>query len=138
MKTRFTSLVHLKKSTMQRSERLVQKANADLHSASNALQLSYKSLDDIETPQSGSITDLIASRALLESQRALIQHNQEWVEFTQNQVNQAAQQLKNDMIEYEKYSYLELQEIKKIVNIQKKQEAKELDEVALMTYKKEV
>ena len=38
------------------------------------------------------------------------------------------------MIEYEKFKYLDLQEIKKIIKKQKMLEAKELDEVALMTY----
>lgn len=136
MKTRFSSLVNLKKSTMQRSERVVQKANLDLNSAKEALELSYNSLDDIDTPQSGNITDFLASRALISSQRGLIEHNKEWVGFAKNQLNQLKQQLKNDTIEYEKFNYLEIEEIKKVLKKRKLQEAKDLDEVALMTYNK--
>ena len=38
------------------------------------------------------------------------------------------------MIEYEKFKYLELEEMKKAIKKQKIEEIKQLDEVALMTY----
>ena len=136
MHTRYSPLVKLKKSTMDKSETLVQKASADLNSASTALSLSYSSLDEIQTPSKGSITDLLASRSLFASQRNLIDNNRKWVSFAEHQVNAAKEQLKIDMIEYEKYKYLEFQEIKKALKEKKIQEAKDLDEIALMTYDK--
>ena len=134
MKTRFSSLVSLKKSTMQKSERVLQSANADLNSAVMALEISKNSLNSIDTPQSGIMNDFLASRRLLDSGRDLIKHNQEWTEYAKNQVSLAKEQLKIDMVEYEKFKYLDLQEIKKIIKKQKMLEAKELDEVALMTH----
>lgn len=134
MNTRFSSLVKLKKSTMKKSEGVVQRANADLNSASVALELSYNSLEDVEPPKKGTMSDMLASRALLDSQREIIQNNKNWVSFAKNQVEQAKKQLKLDMIEHEKFLYLELQEIKKELKKKKVQEAKELDEVALMTF----
>lgn len=134
MKTRYTSLVTLKKSTMQKSERVLQSANADLNSASMALQLSYNSLNDVSTPQAGTMSDMLASRTLLESQRGLIEHNKEWMHFAKKQVSEAKEKLKLDMIEYEKFNYLDLEEIKKKLQEIKVQEAKDLDEVALMTH----
>ncbi len=136
MKTKFTPLVKLKKSTMDKSERVVQKANADLNSAAMALEISYKSLQEIDSPLSGSMSEFLASRTLLTSGRGLIQHNQEWVGFAKNQVSQAKETLKLDMIEHEKFKYLELQEINKKIKEIKLQEMKELDEVALMTHAK--
>ena len=134
MNTRFTSVVKLKKSAMQRSEQVVQKANVDLRSATDALELSYNSLGDISMPSNGTMGEMLASRALFESQRDLIRHNQEWVEFATNQLNQAKERLKLDMIEFEKYKYLELQDIKKAIKKQKIQELRDLDEVAQMTF----
>lgn len=136
MKTRYSSLVTIKKSSMQKSERVLQGANADLNSASMALQLSYDSLKDVEAPQVGTMSVMLASRTLLASQRSVIEHNKGWINFAKNQVSQAKEKLKSDMIEYEKFNYLELEEIKKILKEQKVQEAKDLDEVALMTYSK--
>ena len=119
---------------MEKSERVLQGANADLNSATIALQLSYNSLNDVQPPQTGSMADFLASRSLLDSQRGMIKHNQEWVNFAQNQVLQAKGQLKLDMIEHEKFKYLELEEIKKVLKKRKLQEVKDLDEVALMTH----
>lgn len=134
MKTRFSSLVTLKKSTMKKSEQVVQSANADLNSAVIALEISKNSLNSIDTPESGSMSDFLASRTLLDSGRYLIRHNQDWVKFSKTQVKLAKEQLKLDMVEYEKFKYLDLQEIKKEIKKQKILEAKELDEVALMTH----
>ena len=134
MKTRFSSLVTLKKNTMDKSERVVQKANADLNSATMALETSYDELQNVNAPQSGLMSDFLANRTLVSSQRELIKHNQDWVRFAQNQVNQAKEKLKSDMIEHEKFKYLELEEIKKALQKRKIEEAKELDEVALMTH----
>ncbi len=136
MKTRFSSLVKLKKSTMQKSERVMQKANANLNTAAMSLEMSYNDLKDVEPPISGTMGDFLASRTLLNSQRSVIKNNSEWLNFAKNQVNIAKEQLKLDMIEHEKFKYLELQEIKKELQKKKIQEAKDLDEVALMTYAK--
>ena len=119
---------------MDKSERVVQKANADLNSAATALQISYQSLEEIESPLSGSMSDFLASRTLLSSGRGLIEHNQEWVGFAKGQVHQAKEKLKLDMIEHEKFKHLELQEIQKELKKIKIKEMKDLDEVALMTH----
>lgn len=134
MKTRFSSLVTLKKSAMDKSERVVQSANADLNSASIALKNAYNSLDEIQSPQSGTISQLIASRTLFGSQRNIIEHNKKWVDFATKQVEIAKEKLKKDMIEHEKFKHLELVEIKKIIKQKNIQEAKDLDEIALMIH----
>jgi flagellar biosynthesis chaperone FliJ len=134
VKTRFTPLVKFKKNTMQKSEQFLQKSNANLNSAAIALELSYSSLEDVEPPKSGRMSDMLASRVLLGSQRELISHNKEWVAFASNQVNQAKKQLKVDMMEHEKFQYLEFQEIKQELKKRKAQETKNLDEIALMAY----
>ena len=119
---------------MQNSEQVLQKANSNLNSATMALELSYNSLKDVEPPSRGTMSDMLASRTLLSSQRELISHNKRWVTFATSQVNEAKKQLKLDMIEHEKFQYLELQEIKQELQKRKLKEAKELDEIALMTY----
>ena len=136
MKTRYTSLVSVKKNLMQKSERVLQSANANLNSATMALELSIKSLNDIPSPTEGQISDFLASRMLLDSQRDIIRHNEEWIDFCQHEIREAKAQLKIDMIEFEKFNYLELQEIKEILHKRKVQEAKDLDEIALMTFDK--
>jgi flagellar biosynthesis chaperone FliJ len=134
MNTRFSSLVTIKKSSMQKSERVLQNANTDLNSATSALEKSYKLLNDVTQPKQGSISEMLASRVLLDSQRGIIEHNKEWVDFAQKQLLEAKEKLKLDTIEHEKFKYLELEEIKKIIKAQKIKESKELDEIALITH----
>lgn len=134
MKTRYSSLVSVKKNIMQKSERLLQEKNAALQNAQAALEISIQELQTIQTPNNGIISEFLANRALLDAQRALIHHNEEWVVFAQNDVTTAKEQLKRDMLEYEKFQYLEVQEIEAFKKQQKIKEAKELDEVALITH----
>jgi len=136
MKSRYTPLVSVKKNIMQKSERLLQSANANLNSASAALQISLEELKKIEPPKEGIISDFLSSRLLLDAQRNLIRNNEEWVIFAKSQIREAKEQLKLDMIEYEKFKSLELQEIKERLHQEKMQEAKDLDEIALMTFDK--
>ena len=136
MNTRFSSLVKIKKSEMQKKERLVQNANANLNSALMALELSRNAIYDIQAPTEGFMSGFLQTRTLLDSSRHLIQHNQEWTEFAQRQVNEAKEELKKSMIEYEKFNYLELEEIKKELQQKRVEEAKSLDEVALMTHQR--
>jgi len=134
-KTRFTQLVDLKKDVVQKSEQALFQATTSFQNAKDELEQAYDSLSTLQEPKSGSVSELLASRVLLSSQRNTIEHNKQWINFANQQVQQAQEQLKKDMIEYEKFKYLELQEVKKILQEQKQQEAKDLDEVALMTYK---
>ncbi|MFT5660059.1 MAG: flagellar biosynthesis chaperone FliJ [Sulfurimonas sp.] len=136
MKTRYSSLVTLKKSTMQKSEKALQGANNDLNTATTELQLAYELLETVKPPDAGTMAEMISARSLMASQRGVIKHNQEWIHFAREQVKLAKEKLKSDMIEYEKFNYLELEEIKKKLREIKKQEAKDLDEVALMTHAK--
>ncbi len=134
MKTRYAPLVKLRKNTMDKSERLVQQKNMELNNAQNALESSYRYLEEIEQPNSGNIQTLLASRSLMSSQRDLIQNNKNWVNFAKEQLEEAKQQFKKDMIEYEKFKYLDLQEVKKYKKELQVKESKGLDEVASMTF----
>jgi len=136
MKTRFSSLVSVKKDSMQKSERVVKKANQNLQNAQEALSESLQQLQEIAPPQEGVISDFLANRTLLDAQRTLIKHNEEWVAYARQELFNAQEELKHAMIEYEKFKYLEVEEIKKILDARKLQERKDLDEVALMTYEK--
>jgi len=128
-------LVLVKKNQVDKSERDVQNANKELQKAKEALDESYKLLQEIKSPTSGNISQMQASRMIFNFQREKILENKKWIDFTQNQLTLATQKLKEDTIEYEKFKYLELQEKEKILKEIKIAQAKELDEIALMTFK---
>ena len=134
MKTRFTPLVKIKKNAMDKCESELNIANKTLQSAQEALELSYDELRHTSTPQSGTISLMLQARSLQSAQRALIEKNKSWVSFAQEQSNSAKEALKISSIEYEKFKYLELEEIKVHLKKIAKLEAKDMDEVALMGY----
>ena len=136
MKTKYSPLVQVKKNIMQKSERVLQSANAKLYRLQDELKSSIVALDSIVTPSSGKISEFLSSKTLLESQRLLIQQKEALLFSVQEEMKEAKAQLKVDMIEYEKFNYLDLQERKEFEERKKREEAKELDEVALLIYSK--
>jgi len=134
MKSRYSSLVSIKKNILQSKERALQKANAALQNAKDALERSYKELEEIETPQGGRINELLCTRRLFEAQRSLIRHNEEWVSFAKSELEIFKERLQSSMREYEKFNYLEHKEIEEKLKLAKIKEAKELDEVALIAH----
>lgn len=134
MKTRYSSLVSIKKDVVQKSERVFEQKNSVVQKAKETLENSLRSLQEITPPQTGKISDFLSSRAMLDVQCGVIRHNEEWLRYASQDMQEAKEQLKTDMIEFEKYKYLELQEIEKIKKEQKIKEAKTLDEVALIAF----
>jgi len=134
MKTRFSSLVGVKKNTMRKSETAFQQTNVIYLNATEALQTSINQLSEITPPLTGQVSDFLANRTLFQAQRELIKHNEEWVAFSESEMQKAKEQLKLDTIEYEKYKYLEYEEQKNMLDELKRKEMKDLDEVALMMY----
>ncbi len=134
MKTRFAPIVKFKHSKVQESQARLQEAIARLNKAKTELQKALDDLRDLQVPQTGNMQHFLASRTLLDAQLRLIENHRGWVAFEERQVEALREQLKNERIEYEKFKYLEAQEIKKLQEMQKRKEAKRLDEVALMTF----
>lgn len=134
MKTRYSSLVSVKKNSMNKSEMALGKAKSNLENALYTLEQSYQSLSEIVTPSSGTMPAFLSSRMLLDRQRELIKHDEELVLQAQHEIFEAKERLKIDTLEYEKFNYLELQEIELELKRLKVLENKDLDEIALMTY----
>ncbi|MEA2112044.1 MAG: flagellar export protein FliJ [Campylobacterota bacterium] len=134
MKTRFTQLVKYKDSEMQKCERELLHVNNQLGDAKEKLQNSYEVLSQLQTPQEGEIRTFVQSRTSLTIQRDIIKQHTQEVDVITNRANQAKETLKLAMIEYEKFKYLEAEQIKKIMKKRQEAEVKELDEAALQTF----
>jgi flagellar biosynthesis chaperone FliJ len=136
MKTRYTPLVRIKKNELQARERVFQEASQRVENAKRALREALEELHKIPSLESGVISDFLANRTLLQRQRAIIDHNRSWVEYALKELEMSQIELKEAMITFEKFKYLELQEVEKIQKAKKVAEAKALDEIALMTFNK--
>jgi flagellar biosynthesis chaperone FliJ len=134
MRTRFTQLVKYKHNEMQKCERELLGLNSELSDAQEQLQTAYDILHQLQTPQEGDIQTFLQSRTTLAIQRDIIKKKCATIEQIKLHVNRAKESLKSSMIEYEKFKYLETQQIKKMVKKQMLQESKELDDAALQTF----
>ena len=134
MKTRFSSIVKLKHSKMQEEEVNLQKATQRLNNAKSELERSIAELDNLKEPREGDMQSFLASRSLLDAQFRLIEKNKGWVAYEETQVDTQREVLKQAMFEYEKFKYLEAEEIKKIEKELALKESKRLDELALIGF----
>ena len=136
MKTRYTPLLNLKKNELDRCERELQKANQVVLSATSSLDEAYLLLETLQLPQKGTIKEMLSANSFISRQREIVEDKKNWVLFAEHQTESAVSKLKLSNIEYEKFKYLDFEEIKKLVKLRALKESKDLDEIALMTYNK--
>lgn len=138
MKSKYTPLVKLKKRDLDHAERDLVSANSALTLASIALDNAYLLLQSLGLPTSGTVSEFTQSQILIQAQHYEIEQCALNLVTAQQNLSQMQQRFKNAMIEYEKFKYLELQETQAYGVKIKKEEAKMLDEIGVMTYKREL
>ena len=94
----------------------------------------YVELNSIVLPNDGNFSIFTQMQVLKHRAQEDIKFQKYNLELSENALVKAMQQLKTANIEYEKFMYLETTEIDKIIKAQKLQEAKELDEIALISF----
>jgi flagellar biosynthesis chaperone FliJ len=75
--------------------------------------------------------------AMIHAQHQTIEQAQQTLRLAEERQRQMRERFKAAMIDYEKFKYLEVQEMNARLKYLKTQEAKMLDEIGTMTYKKE-
>jgi len=137
VKSKYTPLVKLKKKELDRAERDLVRANSLLTLASIALDNAYILLQSLGLPTSGTVSEFTQSQILIQAQHYEIEQCAYNLVKAQQHLYQMQQHFKAAMMEYEKFKYLELQETQAHNAKIKKEEAKMLDEIGVMTYKRE-
>jgi len=137
VKSKYTPLVKLKKKELDRTEQDLIGANSALTMASRAHEDSYTLLQSLCLPSSGTVSEFSQSQTIIQAQHYEIEQCAHNVVKAQQNQTQMQEQFKSRMMEYEKFKYLELQETQAHNAKIKKEEAKMLDEIGVMTYKRE-
>ena len=135
IKTKFDSLVKLKKLKVEEKERELTNLNNQIAQAYEELAEIQKEIDKFEYPKEGNFALITQFKILQNSLFKQLQEKQNYINFLENQKIILQTQLKELNLEYEKMKYLQAEEIKKYVKKLKEKEAKEMDEIALMLYK---
>ncbi len=137
MKSRFSSIVRYKKIKLDEIEANLQEAFSRLNIAKEELEKSIQELKNFPNQTTGIAKDFLANRALLDAEFRLIEKNKKWVAYEKTQIKALQDEYKKAYIEYEKFKYLETEELKELLKKQKQKEQKELDEMAVIGYKRE-
>lgn len=136
-KSRYEPLVKLKKKSLDNAERALIGANNALSSASDKLNQSYEYLSRMTLPTHGSVSELSQATAMIHAQHLSIEQCQQSLQSAQLKQIQMRENFKQAMMDYEKFKYLEVQEMNAQIKALKNQEAKMLDEIGTMIYKRE-
>ncbi|PAF41936.1 flagellar export protein FliJ [Helicobacter sp. 11S02596-1] len=134
MKTKFDSLLKLKKQAVDKSEVEIIKNNNLIASKYEELSEFIRELDAVCVPESGSFWDF---KRVSEIKKMLVYQMdllQEEISGLKNIEKKLREFYRLACIEYEKIKYLQENEIKKMVQHFKRLEGKNLDEVAMMLF----
>lgn len=137
-KSRYAPLVKLKKKSLDTAERALIGANNALSSASDKLNRAYEELSRMTLPAKGSVGEFTQATAMIYAQHQSIEEAQQTLQTAQQRQIQMRERFKEAMVDFEKFKYLEVQEMNAQLKLLKDQEAKMLDEIGTMTYKREI
>jgi len=137
-KSRYAPLVKLKKKSLDTAERALIAANNALSSATDKLSKAYEELSRMGLPTRGAIGEFTQGAAMIHAQHLTIEECQNALQSAQQRQYQMRERFKAAMMDYEKFKYLEVQEMKLHLKNLKAQEAKMLDEIGTMSYKREI
>ena len=136
MKSRYEPLVKLKKKALDTAEQQLMNSNTEVTLSDTALLNAYAELSSLQPPLNGPIGEFFQAQMIFQAQHREIEACRLRVERAHINQNAAREVFQLTRIEFEKFNYLEVQEIETMMAKVKYEEAKMLDEIGTMTYKK--
>ncbi len=115
-------------------EQAVSSCNQTILIIKQKIEKAYAELHAMQVPRGGDFSVYRQMQLLKKRVQDEIGFNKHNLALAENALVKAMQQLKTANIEHEKFKYLETTEIEKIIKAKKLQEAKDLDEVAVMMF----
>ncbi|RAZ46690.1 flagellar FliJ family protein [Campylobacter hyointestinalis] len=134
MNTKFSQVIKLKKQNLDKIEICLAKCRTLRSQLEELLKKATLELSSHKFPKGG---NFIVMKSSLEEQRLLREHKDDLIEklsLNQKEIMHYELQYKKAYMEFEKIRYLEQEEIKKILEKAKKDEAIMLDEIAIQRY----
>jgi flagellar export protein FliJ len=137
MKSKYAPLVKLKKKSLDSAERDLIGANNALSSASDKLSHAYTALSHMALPTKGTVGEFSQATAMIHAQHLSIEEYQKNLQEAQQKQTLTLERYKAARIDFEKFKYLDVQEMNAYAKSLKDKEVKMLDEIGTMTYKRE-
>lgn len=137
-KSRYSALVKLKKRALDSAERALIAANNTYSAISNKLNQLYVELSAMNLPHSGTTGEFLYANNLIKAHQQNIAHQQKLLEDAKTLQEKKKELYSSARVEFEKFKYLELQELEQKIKEQKTKESKMLDEIGILIHKKAV
>lgn len=134
MKTKYSSIIKVKKQALERAENNLNKAKARQLENQKKLEQAIKECDSLSIPQKGDANELRQSMQMLQIARDSKERAAQKVLLSDKEIVHYQHLYKKANFDYEKIKYLEAEEIKKIKKELEKIEAKNLDEIAISRF----
>jgi len=138
MKTKFDSIVKVKKNEVEKIERNINKLNSSIKMLEDKIETLNKKLSSFTFPKNGNFSEFNQYKILQNSLIEEIENFKNQLNILNNRKKELFQEYKKANIEYEKMKYLQKEEINRVLKKKKKKEQLEMDEIAIMLNKKEL
>jgi len=135
MKTKFDSVVKVKKQKVDTIERNLQKINSSIQNLKNKTEELTKTLLSFSLPKEGNFALLNQIKHQQHILRDEIQKLKNQIVILENRKKELLEELKKANIDYEKMKYLQAEEIKKMIKEKRLKEARDMDEIAILLRK---
>ena len=136
MKTKFDSIVKIKKNEIEKIERNIQKINSSINMLKEKIEDLNKKLSSFSFPKHGSFSEFNQYKMLENALIEEINNLKNQITILENRKKEILEEYKKAHIEYEKMKYLQSEEIKKILKKQKQKEQIDMDEIAILLREK--
>jgi flagellar export protein FliJ len=132
MKTKFDSIVKIKKQNVQNIERNIQKINSSIHRLNEKIKHLTRELLSFSLPKSGTFSEINQLKQMQYLLKDEIENLKNQIEILNSRKKDLLEELKKANIEYEKMKYLQNEELKKKLKEISLKESREMDEIAIL------
>lgn len=134
MKTKFSPIVKIRKNELEKIQKVISVINNNILKKEEEILLFEQNYTKLETPTNGNISKLNIYNMQINMQRNKLKSLQLQLNGLVLQKEEVTEHLRFANIEYEKIRYLEQEIIDEKLLLEKKQEAKDMDEIAIMLF----
>ena len=134
MKTRFSPILKLKISAMNKIELEIKEVNNLIFAKKQEIEALHKNISEFAPPDTQEYRQFLAFREMISHLREKIKEENNFLAMLQSRRIDTKKRFDKAKIEYEKINALHLDEVQELLKMAQRREAKEQDELAQIKY----
>lgn len=134
MKTRFSSILKLKISAMNKVELEIKEVNHLIFLKKREIEKLHKSISEFTPPNTNEYRKFLVFREMISNIREKIKEENNFLSMLESRKIDTIKRFKKAQMEYEKINYLHLEEVQNVLKKAHRRESLEQDELASIKY----